>query len=175
MIIVPNGFLQHACIFLIISCSGLYNDVFIVAIIIFNNYLNLTYRHLLLASYYWEQGFCGIVRNFNLRGQNIRGGFYPFSLVLKLPASHYSLIWYKMRMTNLGIFLSTDPVLIVGFNCLQHLCSIFLIFEVLYKFWPATYFKYICWFHLHFCSFDPMTNLPLPVISPRFCTIDSVC
>lgn len=62
-ITVSNGFLGPACIFLMISCSGLNNDVFIVGIIICNNDLILTDGHLLLPSSLLRPRFCGIVRN----------------------------------------------------------------------------------------------------------------
>ena len=89
MIIVPNGFLQHACIFLIISCIDLSNDVFIVAVITFNNSLNLIYGHLLLTLLFRARLLWSCWKFYSSRPKGRRCFFFflpPSSLSFKLSA-----------------------------------------------------------------------------------------
>lgn len=112
MIIVPNGFLQHACIFLIISCIDLYNDVFIVAIITFNNSLNLIYGHLLLTSLFRARLLWYCWTFYSSRPKCRKWLVFFFNLlpllVLSYQPNNYFL-WYKMQMTNFGIFSAVHP------------------------------------------------------------------
>lgn len=125
MIIVPNGFLQHACIFLIISCIDLYNDVFIVAIITFNNSLNLIYGHLLLTSLFRARllWYCWTFYSSRPKGRKWLVFFFNLLplLVLSYQPNNYSL-WYKMQMTNFGIFSAVQIFFLwsVCKMCLKH-------------------------------------------------------
>lgn len=135
MIIVPNGFLQHAWIFLIISCIDLYNDVFIVAIITFNNSLNLIYGHLLLTSLFRPRLLWYCWKLYSLRPKCRRWFVFFFYLlpllVLTYQPNNYSL-WYKMQMTNLGIFSSVQIFFLWLVSKMCHKHFFFFLFLVFF-------------------------------------------
>lgn len=104
MTIVLNGFWQLACIFLIVSCSGL-KGVFVLLwwsflIIIWTSAVDISLKRL----YYLEPGFCGGVRSVTLQGQ-VGGGGLPFFLALN-SQPHHCCLWCKMQMPNLALSCS---------------------------------------------------------------------